>query len=119
MRSILSIRFPQLLAVAAAAALFPVWAANPVPEQDRIGGFVLGTQAGCFKNFSVYEAIEKSAQAGSRFIEFSFRLKKLSQEKPKVAFGIDLPDAEIQLLKEKLKEHGIRPVNYGAVPIPA
>jgi sugar phosphate isomerase/epimerase len=93
-------------------------AAEPIPDEYRVGGFVLGPQAGCFKNFSVFEAIEKTAQTGARVIEFSFRLKKFSRERPNVAFGVDLPDAEIELLKAKLKEHGIRPVNYGSVPIP-
>ena len=115
----LSSRFSSLLFAAAFAACLPLRAAPPIPEENRIGGFVLSIQGGAFKNFSVFESIEKSAQAGARFYEFSFRLKKFSPDRPQVAFGVDLPDAEIQLLKEKLKEHGLRPVNYGSVPIPA
>lgn len=106
-------------ALVAGFLLLRLGAAEPIGPEHRIGGFVLGPQAGCFKNFSVFEAIEKTAQTGARVIEFSFRLKKLSPQRPNVAFGVDLPDADIELLKAKLKEHGIKPVNYGSVPIPA
>lgn len=106
---------PLVLALTSSLA----WAATPIPEDNRIGGFVIGTQGGCFKNFSVFESIEKSAQAGARFYEFSFRLKKFSPDRPNVLFQSDLPEADIQLLKAKLKQHGLIPVNYGSVPIPA
>ena len=109
---------PVLLGLIATAATFPVRAASPVHDEHRIGGFVIGPQAGCFKNFSVYEAIEKTAQAGATVVEFSFRLKKLSPQRPGVQFNAELPADEIAALKAKLAQHGIRAVSYGAVPIP-
>jgi sugar phosphate isomerase/epimerase len=102
-----------------AAAPVTSSAAPPIPEENRIGGFALGIQGGCFKNFSLFESIEKSAQAGARFYEFSHRLKKFSPDRPQVLFQFDLPDADIELVKAKLKQHGLTPVNYGSVPIPA
>jgi sugar phosphate isomerase/epimerase len=110
---------PVLIGVVAALGGPGAFAASPISDDCRIGGFVIGPQAGCFKNFSVYEAIDKTAQAGARAIEFSFRLKKLAPDRTGVQFNSDLPDAEVMALKAKLAERGIRAVSYGAVPIPA
>ena len=44
--------------------------AGPIPDEYRIGGFALGSQAYTFNRFTVFEAIEKTDQAGGRTIEF-------------------------------------------------
>src|SRR5262245_60346109 len=53
--------------------------AAPIPDDCKIGGFALGCQAYTFKNFSAFEAVEKTAQAGATIIEF-FPGQKLSLE---------------------------------------
>ena len=55
--------------------------ASPIPEDARIAGFGVGSQAYTFNRFSVFEAIEKTAQAGGKLIEF-FPGQKLSVEEP-------------------------------------
>lgn len=105
------------LAVIAVLCSLRAIAANPIPEEYRIGGFALGTQAFSFKLFTVFEAIEKTAQTGAKVIEFSGK-QKLLKDRPDVIFNHDSPPDVIASVQAKLKEHGIRAVNYGVVPIP-
>ncbi|MSU51328.1 MAG: sugar phosphate isomerase/epimerase [Opitutus sp.] len=87
-----------------------------VPDDYRVGGWVIGPQVFSFKFFTLFEAIEKSAATGGRAIELG-RNFKLSPEQP-VAFNHETPADLIPLVKAKLKQHGVKAVNYGVVPIP-
>jgi hypothetical protein len=42
----------------------------PLGPEYRVGGFVLGCQAYMFHRFTAFEAIEKTAAAGAKTIEF-------------------------------------------------
>ena len=42
----------------------------PVGPEYRVGGFVLGCQAYTFHRFTAFEAIERTAAAGGKAIEF-------------------------------------------------
>ena len=95
------------------AALRPV-VATPIPDDAKISGFALGCQAYTFNRFSAFEAIEKTAQAGGKIIEF-YPGQKLSAEKPDLKVHHDASDEVLAALKEKLAKHGIRAVNYGVV----
>lgn len=95
------------------AALRPV-VATPIPDDAKISGFALGCQAYTFNRFSAFEAIEKTAQAGGKIIEF-YPGQKLSTEKPDLKVHHDASDEVLAALKEKLAKHGIRAVNYGVV----
>lgn len=95
------------------AALRPV-VATPIPDDAKICGFALGCQAYTFNRFSAFEAIEKTAQAGGKIIEF-YPGQKLSVEKPDLKVHHDASDELLAALKEKLAKHGIRAVNYGVV----
>src|SRR2546422_897220 len=57
--------------------------APPIPQEYKIGRFVVGCQAYTFNRFSVFEAIEKTAQAGGRIIEL-YPGQKLSPEQPDI-----------------------------------
>src|SRR6187397_1333131 len=59
-------------AVAFATAMLIVHtdAAPPAGPEYRVGGFVLGCQAYTFHRFTAFEAIEKTAAAGGKAIEF-------------------------------------------------
>lgn len=122
------------LAILLAAATLPAPAAEPFPEKLKQGQFVIGCQAWTFNRFSVFEAIEKTAETGARVIEF-FPGQKLSQSEPEILFshapakGADRKkpteklDAEASKavwdkVKAKLKQHDITPVAYGVVGIP-
>src|SRR6266540_5248806 len=83
---------PCSLAATAVLLIAPVLAgAAPIPEDCKIGGFALGCQAYTFKNFSAFEAVEKTAQAGGKVIEF-YPGQKLSPEHPEVKLNHDASD---------------------------
>jgi sugar phosphate isomerase/epimerase len=88
-----------------------------IPDEQRVGGFAIGCQAYTFNRFTVFEAIEKTEQAGGRIIEF-FPGQKLSQEEPNVKFDHNSPEEVIQKVKAKLAKHNVTAVNYGVVGIP-
>lgn len=91
-------------------------AAEPIPQEYRSGGFYVGCQAWTWNNFTVFEAIEKTAQAGGKVIEF-YPGQRLSPEEPNVQWHHGASPETIQKVKEKLAQHGIRAVNYGVVGI--
>ncbi|MEQ1853243.1 MAG: sugar phosphate isomerase/epimerase [Chthoniobacteraceae bacterium] len=122
------------LAILFAAATLAAPAAGPFPEKLKQGQFVIGCQAWTFNRFSVFEAIEKTAETGARVIEF-FPGQKLSQSEPEILFshtpakGADRKKPTEKLdteaskavwdkVKAKLKQHDITPVAYGVVGIP-
>ncbi len=92
--------------------------AAPIPDDCKIGGFAVGCQAWTFNNFTVMEAIDKTAQAGGKLIEF-YPGQKLSLDKPDVKFDHNSPDDVIAEVEAHLKERGIHAVNYGVVQIPS
>jgi len=57
--------------------------ASPIPDDAKVGGFAVGCQAYTFNRFSVFEAIEKTAQAGGRCIAF-YPGQKLTARQPDV-----------------------------------
>jgi sugar phosphate isomerase/epimerase len=99
------------------SASFNLWAAAPIPEECQTGGFAIGCQAYSFNRFSAFEAIEKTAQAGGKVIEF-YPGQKLSKEDPNAKVDHNASDEVVAKLKAKLEQHKIRPVNYGVVPLP-
>jgi sugar phosphate isomerase/epimerase len=88
-----------------------------IPASYKQNGFAIGCQAYTFKEFTAFEAIEKTAQAGGKVIEFYPR-QKLSKDEPDVVWNHNASEETIAKIKAKLKEHGIFAANYGVVPIP-
>lgn len=93
-------------------------AGNPppsnIPDEYKINGFALGCQAYTFNHFTVMEAIEKTAQAGGKVIEF-YPGQRLRPDQPAVTFSHNSPDPVIEQVKEQLKKFNIKAVNYGVV----
>jgi sugar phosphate isomerase/epimerase len=87
--------------------------AAPLPEAVKIGGFALGCQAYTFNRFSAFEAIEKTASAGGKIIEFYPGQTLRPGENTK--WDHNASDEIIQSVKEKLAQHQIVAVNYGVV----
>jgi sugar phosphate isomerase/epimerase len=115
-------KFPRA-AVAATAFLLlgagslfasPRAAAERIPDAHRIGGFAIGCQAYSFNRFTAFEAIEKTAQAGGKVIEF-YPGQRLSADTGDVRLDQNLSDENIAKLKAKLDRHGVRAVNFGVV----
>jgi sugar phosphate isomerase/epimerase len=92
-------------------------AENQIPEDCKTGGFFIGCQAYTFNHFSVFEAIEKTASAGGKVIEF-YPGQKLSKEEPTVSWDHNASAETIQKVKEKLAASKVTAVNYGVVDIP-
>jgi len=99
---------------AAIAAFIGVAGADPIPDEFKQNGFAIGAQAYTFNRFTVFEAIEKTAQAGGKVIEF-FPGQKLSSEEKNVSFNHNTTDDVVAKVQAKLKQHGIKAVNYGVV----
>src|SRR3954469_10632965 len=91
--------------------------ATPIPETCKTGGFAIGCQAWTFSHFSVFEAIDKTAEAGGKVIEF-YPGQVLSKYQPDIKFDHNVSEDIIAKVKAKLAEKGIRAVNYGVVAIP-
>ncbi len=108
------------LATAAAASLtLDAASLPPIPAQYKTGGFAIGCQAYTFNRFTAFEAIEKTAEAGGKVIEF-FPGQKLSKENPDLTVDHGSPkvDEVVAKLAAKLAQHKIKAVNYGVVGIP-
>jgi sugar phosphate isomerase/epimerase len=91
--------------------------ATPIPESCQINGIALGCQAYSFKEFSVFDAIDKTAAAGGKVIEF-YPGQSYGPEKSGAKFDHNATDEMIAAVKARLERDGIRAVNYGVVSIP-
>lgn len=90
------------------------FAADPIPDSQKVNGFAVGCQAYTFNRFSVMEAIEKTAYAGGKVIEF-YPGQKLSKEQPDVKFSHDASPEVWDKVKAKCKELNVTPIAYGVV----
>ena len=96
----------------------PRAAAEPqIPDDCKVNGWAIGLQAYTFNRFSAFEAIEKTAVAGGKVIEF-YPGQKLSKEEPTLKVDHNADATVIAKLQAKLKQHGVKAVNYGVVGIP-
>jgi sugar phosphate isomerase/epimerase len=100
------------LSIAPLAAL----ADNKIPDDLKTGGFFIGCQAYTFNRFTVFEAIEKTAEAGGKVIEF-YPGQPLSKDEPNVKWDHNASPETIQKVKDQLAKFKIRAVNYGVVGI--
>ena len=94
-----------------------VSAAEAVDREYRVGGYVLGCQAYTFHRFTAFEAIEKTAIAGGKAIEF-YPGQALSKENPAAKVDPGASDETIAQLKAQLQRFGLIAVNYGVTDIP-
>src|SRR5207247_5659332 len=85
--------------------------AESIPDQYKQNGFAIGCQAYTFNHYTVFEAIEKTAEAGGKVIEF-FPGQKLSLEEPKILWNHYASEEVIAKVEAKLKQHGLKAVNY-------
>ena len=83
-------------------------------EETKIGGFALGCQAYTFHKFSVLEAIEKTAQAGGKAIEF-YPGQMVGGGLKEVKWDHHASPETISIVKQHLARHKITAVNYGVV----
>jgi sugar phosphate isomerase/epimerase len=114
----MKIQLAHLTAIATALSLAGLTvSAAPIPKNCLTGGIALGCQAWTFREFTVMEAIQKTAEAGGKVIEF-YPDQKFSPEQPSLKFDHNATDEMVSAVKAQLKKYGIRAVNYGVVNIP-
>lgn len=89
----------------------------PIEDEYKTSGFAMGCQAYTFKEFSVFEAIEKTKKAGGKVIEF-FPGQRVKPDDVNSKFSHDADRGVWEQVKQKLAEEKIRPVNYGVVGVP-
>src|SRR6266403_3859372 len=112
-----SVRLGLVFTAATLAAINPLHAENKIPDEYKTGGFFIGCQAYTFNHFTVFEAIQKTSEAGGKVIEF-YPGQKLSKEEANVSWSHSSSLETIQKVKDKLAEYKIKAVNYGVVEIP-
>lgn len=103
------IRNIAIAALALSASLY----ADPIPENLRQEGWFIGAQAYTFKEFTAFEAIAKTKEAGGNMIEFypGQVMKKDSD----IKIGHGMNDAQIKELLAECERQGVHAVNYGVV----
>jgi sugar phosphate isomerase/epimerase len=98
-----------LLALALAVNL----TAAPIPDAAYVDGIAIGCQAYTFKEFTAFEAIAKTKEAGGTLIEFYPGQKLKPGSDLVVSHNAD--DSVVRELLAESKRQGIFPVNYGVV----
>ena len=84
------------------------------PNADKLG-FRLGCQAWTFNKFTLFEAIDKTAELGLKVIEAFPHGQKLSKENP-AKFEPKMSAADRKEVKKHLEEKGVKLVNMGVGP---
>ena len=89
---------------------------SPAVRKQEALGWKLGIEAYTFHKFTFAEAIDKTAELGLPFIG-GVSFQKVSSELPK-PFDPELSDAELEWVRLKLEQAGLRLVTYYIQDIP-
>jgi sugar phosphate isomerase/epimerase len=89
--------------------------AEGAPNAEKLG-WRLGCQAWSFKNFSLFEAIDKNTSLGLKYIE-AFPNQALSKDHSGVQVNESMSEDARKDLKKKLGDSGVKLVNYGVCAI--
>ena len=105
-------KYTLLLPLVALAAIVGL-SATPIPDSLHQNGWFVGSQAYTFKEFSFFEAVAKTKEAGGNMIELfpGQMLKPGSPDK----VGHTMSVEAMAELKAECARQGVRPVNYGVV----
>jgi sugar phosphate isomerase/epimerase len=104
--------------IALALTTVPAPAQIQIPDECKTGGFAIGCIAYTFDRFTLFEALEKTAEAGGRVVELCAKTK-LSQEEPNVAFDYHASPQTVQKVKDKLARCKLKAVTFAVIPFPA
>jgi sugar phosphate isomerase/epimerase len=77
----------------------------------------LGMQAYSFKEFTFYEAVDKTKALEMKYIE-AYPGQTLSKDKPDVKTDPNMSSADKKLTLQKLRKAGVKLMNYGVVDLP-
>ncbi len=87
--------------------------ARGAPSAEKLG-WRLGCQAYSFNRFTFFEAVDKNASLGLKYLEM-YPGQRLSQQQPEIRVGHDMPAEARQAVQQKLAQAGTRLVCYGVV----
>ena len=93
----------------------PAFQATGAPDAEKLG-WRLGTQAWTFNGVTFFEAVDKTAALGLKYIE-AFPGQRVSKEINE-RFGPGMKPATARAVKDKLKAKGVKLVNFGVTGIP-
>jgi len=88
-------------------------ATRGAPSAEKLG-WRLGCQAYSFNRFTFFEAVDKNASLGLKYLEM-YPGQKLSPQQPEVRVGHDMSAEARQAVKDKLAQANTRLVCYGVV----
>ena len=100
------------------AALFcaSVLTAPQSIDESRTSGYLLGVQAWTFNKFTAFEAVERTAVAGGKAIEF-FPGQRVGGDTGEAKMGPDMGDVAMSKLLDHLSKNHVRAVAYGVTGI--
>ena len=110
-------RKAKLIVAVPAFVLCLCWLPRANAASDAQENWKLGMQAYSFKEFTFYEAVDKTRALGMRYIEV-YPGQRLSKEKPDVKTNHDMSSQDKKLMLQKLREAGVKLTNYGVVGLP-
>ncbi|MBP8303870.1 MAG: DUF1080 domain-containing protein [Phycisphaerae bacterium] len=87
------------------------------PGADAYDGWRLAVQAWSFNRFTFYEAVEKTAGLGLRWIE-AYPGQRLSAQTGDAKFDQTLTPALREQVRQKLRSHGVQLINFGVANLP-
>ena len=87
------------------------------PDRDVYPGWRLGMQIYSFREFTFFEAVDKTASLGLDWIE-SYPGQRFSADRPDMKFHHTMSAQMKAEAKKKLKDTGVKMVNYGVVSLP-
>lgn len=93
----------------------PAFKATGAPDAEKLG-WRLGTQAWTFNSMTFFEAVDRTAALGLKYIE-AFPGQRISKEN-KEGFGPGMKPETVQAVKDHLKAKGVRLVNFGVTGVP-
>jgi sugar phosphate isomerase/epimerase len=88
-------------------------AAQGAPNAEKLG-WRLACQAYSFNRFTFFEAVDKNASLGLRYLE-AYPGQSLSKEKPDVKFDHNMSEETMKEVNAKLASANVKLVNYGVV----
>lgn len=102
----------------AASAFLAVRASGaPLPKASLTdAGFTIAVQCWSFKEFTLFEAIEKAAAAGMGGVEV-FKGQKLGGDHGDAKFDPNMGDDKVQAVIDHLKKNNLSAVNFGVTDI--
>ncbi len=90
--------------------------AQGAPNAEKLG-WLLGCQAFSFNRFTFFDAIDKTASLGLKYIE-AYPGQKLSKAAPKATVGPELSPGLRKAIRQRLADKGLKLINFGVCKLP-